>query len=113
VEVSNLQVGDYIFRLQIIDTGGNIGRDEVRVQVSDATATTKAPLSGCQQLRAASQHMLGTYVPRCLPTGEYDSLQCNGHESTGTCWCSDMKGAEIPGTRIFPTPDCERGKDRK
>ena len=78
------------------------------------TTTTTAPslLSPCEQLRDASKHLLGNYVPRCTDNGDYDSLQCRGHPGTGTCWCADLSGREIPGTALSPpmTPDCEEGK---
>ena len=80
---------------------------------STTTTTTASPLSPCEQLRDASKHLLGNYVPRCTDNGDYDSLQCRGHPGTGTCWCADLSGREIPGTALSPpnTPDCEEGKD--
>ena len=77
-----------------------------------STTTTRSPLSPCEQLRDASKHLLGNYVPRCTDNGDYDSLQCRGHPGTGTCWCADLSGREIPGTALSPpkTPDCKEGK---
>ncbi|XP_070183949.1 syndecan-3-like, partial [Littorina saxatilis] len=76
-----------------------------------STTTTASPLSPCENLRDASKHLLGNYVPRCTEQGDYDSLQCRGHPGTGTCWCADLSGREIPGTALNPpnTPDCDTG----
>ncbi|XP_041360766.1 uncharacterized protein LOC121377000 [Gigantopelta aegis] len=75
--------------------------------------TTKKPLTPCQNLREASKHLLGNFVPRCTENGEYDKMQCRGHPGTGTCWCSDMNGREIPGTAMAQgkVPDCEKGSN--
>lgn len=110
VQLSGLTVGEYTFTLQVTDSGGNTGTDQVRVVVEMAP-TTPAPVdkTGCQQLRDVSKHLLGSYIPRCTEKGEYASQQCRGHESTGMCWCVDLDGATIPGTNITPSPDCELG----
>ena len=87
--------------------------DIAEYTTKSTTTTTASPLSPCEQLRDASKHLLGNYVPRCTDNGDYDSLQCRGHPGTGTCWCADLSGREIPGTALSPpnTPDCEEGKD--
>lgn len=79
------------------------------------TTTTTAPRTPCEQLREASKHLLGNFVPRCTPNGDYLSRQCRGDPDTGTCWCADLGGREIPGTvrdmrdSQQEPPDCEKG----
>ncbi|XP_025091350.1 uncharacterized protein LOC112562344 isoform X1 [Pomacea canaliculata] len=78
--------------------------------MTTTTTTSLAPRTPCEQLREASKHLLGNYVPRCTVDGDYDSLQCRGHPGTGTCWCADLGGREIPGTaHQAHTPDCIQG----
>ncbi|XP_033095832.1 uncharacterized protein LOC117100291 [Anneissia japonica] len=47
------------------------------------------------------------FVPRCNAYGDFQALQCN--YGTGNCWCVDIFGAEIEGSRRSirqPVPDC-------
>ncbi|KAL8585692.1 hypothetical protein ACOMHN_022339 [Nucella lapillus] len=75
-----------------------------------ATATTRERLSPCQQLREASQHLSGNFVPKCNAKGDYHILQCHGREDKGHCWCADLRGREIPGTYLNGSvPDCVGG----
>lgn len=104
LRVSNMQVGEYVFTLRVTDTAGKVGTDDVRIRVLALRDPTP-----CETLRDASKSMLGSYVPRCTDDGRFASQQCRGHESTGSCWCSDLSGAEIPGTSMTPAPDCEKG----
>ncbi|XP_033628590.1 papilin-like [Asterias rubens] len=57
-----------------------------------------------------SQGNLGAFIPQCTLEGYFESMQCHG--STGYCWCVDMDGKEINGSRRAPgihvqRPDCE------
>ncbi|XP_072050388.1 uncharacterized protein [Amphiura filiformis] len=47
--------------------------------------------------------LLGAYVPSCTDAGEYEPKQCHG--STGYCWCVDVEGKELEGTRRGPVED--------
>lgn len=57
---------------------------------------------------AASEadNVFGVFVPRCNSQGYYSRLQC--HEQTDICWCSNLVGVEIPGTKMKgqPRPRC-------
>ena len=39
----------------------------------------------------------GQWLPACDKTGGYTPLQCD--QSSGSCWCVDRLGREIPRTR--------------
>ncbi len=57
-------------------------------------------LTPCQRERSRRLHlplMAGKYVPRCRVDGTYDEVQCD--VTTGQCWCVDLDGREIRGTR--------------
>ena len=60
-----------------------------------------------QQFLARRNKRLGVFVPRCLPDGGYDKVQCHG----SVCFCMDEEGEEVPGTRVYRNEnlDC-RGK---
>ncbi|XP_025021113.1 thyroglobulin, partial [Python bivittatus] len=43
------------------------------------------------------------FVPDCTKDGKYKEIQCN----RGECWCVDLRGKEIPGSRVQGThPRC-------
>ena len=46
--------------------------------------------------------LLGVFVPRCKPDGEYEVQQC--HELH--CWCVDKDGNKIPGTTVWGSAVC-------
>lgn len=50
-----------------------------------------------QQFLARRNKRLGVFVPRCLPDGGYDKVQCHG----SVCFCMDEEGEEVPGTRVY------------
>ncbi|KAI4893269.1 hypothetical protein NFI96_019669 [Prochilodus magdalenae] len=55
-------------------------------------------LTSCQlQRQRALLARDGVLVPRCLDSGEYEPVQCDG--ALGQCWCVDLEGMEIYGTR--------------
>jgi hypothetical protein len=69
---------------------------------TDCTAATvggpAAAVSGaCATVLAATQNVIGSYVPQCDAAGDYEPVQCHG--STGFCWCSDTSGNEVDNTR--------------
>ncbi|XP_061600781.1 nidogen-1 isoform X2 [Cololabis saira] len=43
---------------------------------------------------------LGQFIPSCDENGDYEPMQCD--RSTGQCWCVDLYGREIPGSRSGP-----------
>ena len=52
--------------------------------------------------------LLGVFVPRCKPDGDYEDQQC--HELY--CWCVGKDGEKIPGTEVQGTAVCsKRGKN--
>ncbi|XP_062847631.1 thyroglobulin [Trichomycterus rosablanca] len=55
-------------------------------------------LTSCQRQRQRAQ-LSGesTVVSQCLDSGEYQPVQCDGAQ--GQCWCVDLDGMEIYGTR--------------
>ncbi|CDW55247.1 Mesocentin [Trichuris trichiura] len=69
----------------------------------------------CHRLRR--QHFIRktskAFLPECDDNGDFDPLQC--HQSTGQCWCVDVKtGQEIPGTKkniVDGTPECKEDSD--
>jgi len=69
--------------------------------------------SPCLRLKkqVESQGLLGLYIPQCTHDGGFEKQQCRG--STGVCWCVDMLGREIQGTKIRSpeSPDCDSVDD--
>ncbi|KAL7887495.1 hypothetical protein AOLI_G00052160 [Acnodon oligacanthus] len=55
-------------------------------------------LTSCQlQRQRALQSGDAVLVPYCLDSGEYEPVQCDG--ALTQCWCVDLEGMEIYGTR--------------
>ncbi|KAL6488517.1 hypothetical protein MHYP_G00022580 [Metynnis hypsauchen] len=55
-------------------------------------------LTSCQlQRQRALQSGDAVVVPYCLDSGEYEPVQCDGARTQ--CWCVDLEGMEIYGTR--------------
>ena len=68
-------------------------------------------MTACQQHRQRALGLTGDpppgrYVPMCKADGAYNDVQC--HASTGLCWCADMAGNEVLGTRKMGIPTCEK-----
>jgi hypothetical protein len=59
------------------------------------------------QQQMSSKGLLGVYIPRCTPEGEFERLQC--HPSRRQCWCVDKGGREISGSRQTQPaePNCD------
>ncbi|KAK7475626.1 hypothetical protein BaRGS_00033119 [Batillaria attramentaria] len=72
------------------------------VRITTPRPVKPEALTPCEQLREASKHLMGNFVPKCTDSGDYDSRQCRGHPGTGTCWCADLGGREIPGKNLPP-----------
>ncbi|XP_071605067.1 testican-2 isoform X2 [Heliangelus exortis] len=57
------------------------------------------------QIQEAAKKKPGTFIPSCDEDGYYRRAQCE--PGGGECWCVDPHGAELTGTRLHGTPDCE------
>lgn len=64
-------------------------------------------LTSCQLQRQTALLSQDTdLVPQCMESGDYQSVQCDG--ALGQCWCVDVEGMEIYGTRQNGRPlQCE------
>ncbi|XP_070578826.1 papilin-like isoform X2 [Ptychodera flava] len=53
-----------------------------------------------------ADYVVGQYIPQCTEEGEYEPLQC--HPSNGFCWCVDVRGNTLEGTKLAPPerPNC-------
>uniref|UniRef100_A0A8B9L637 Thyroglobulin n=1 Tax=Astyanax mexicanus TaxID=7994 RepID=A0A8B9L637_ASTMX len=75
-----------------------VNSDGTEIPGSRQNDTVVTCLTPCQLQR---QRLLlsgdAGVVPRCLDSGEYEPVQCDG--ALGQCWCVDMEGMEIYGTR--------------
>lgn len=54
------------------------------------------------------RHLAGLYIPSCDEDGYYRKVQCD--QSRGECWCVDLHGEEMMGSRIHGNPDCGMGR---
>ncbi|XP_049878032.1 uncharacterized protein LOC126375196 isoform X2 [Pectinophora gossypiella] len=70
--------------------------------------------TACQQRRAAALHLSAesgnppawSWIPQCKEDGSYERVQCRGSDQT--CWCVDIGGNEVAGTRVTnSTPPCD------
>uniref|UniRef100_K7FB89 Thyroglobulin n=1 Tax=Pelodiscus sinensis TaxID=13735 RepID=K7FB89_PELSI len=52
--------------------------------------------SKCEVERSAAMRFRQAYSPSCEDNGNYAPVQC---EQGGSCWCVDLKGQELQGTR--------------
>ncbi|KAK2845194.1 hypothetical protein Q5P01_011853 [Channa striata] len=52
--------------------------------------------SPCEEERRAAMEVSSVFVPSCEATGHFSFRQC---QQGGQCWCVDLTGREIPGTR--------------
>lgn len=85
--------------------------DDDAVEGSAADGGTESACVKLQRKLKGSK-MVGAYIPKCTYEGEFAPVQC--HTSSGECWCVDLLGQEVPGTkkRAPDSPDCS-GIDRK
>ncbi|XP_026734373.1 neurogenic locus notch homolog protein 1-like isoform X1 [Trichoplusia ni] len=69
----------------------------------------------CQQRRALALHTAAengsppawAWIPKCKEDGSYETVQCRGSDKA--CWCVDIAGNEIQGTRATnSTPNCNQ-----
>ncbi|XP_075983106.1 uncharacterized protein LOC142981232 isoform X2 [Anticarsia gemmatalis] len=96
-------------------TDAECGPSERCCATGCGTACTKAVhQTACQQRRALALHTAAetgsppawTWVPKCKEDGAYEIVQCRGSDKT--CWCVDVAGNEIAGTRTSnSTPNCD------
>ncbi|XP_075883986.1 testican-2 [Nelusetta ayraudi] len=57
------------------------------------------------QVQEASKKKPGLYIPSCDEDGYYRKVQCD--QSRAECWCVDLHGEELMGSRIHGNPDCD------
>ena len=46
------------------------------------------------------------WKPRCDKEGYYEREQC--HDKSGYCWCVDLNGHQIHGTKKYGSAHCGR-----
>lgn len=62
--------------------------------------TEQTPITPCRKQVSESMNVpftTGRFVPRCSRDGTFEEVQCS--EWSGECWCVNLNGAEIEGTR--------------
>ncbi|XP_073488945.1 thyroglobulin [Aquarana catesbeiana] len=57
--------------------------------------------SACEIQRFTSSQMGDIYVPTCDEDGDFVPVQC---QANGQCWCADLTGREIYGSRLVGKP---------
>uniref|UniRef100_A0A7M5VFX9 Papilin n=1 Tax=Clytia hemisphaerica TaxID=252671 RepID=A0A7M5VFX9_9CNID len=76
------------------------------------TTTTKKPLTECQRRRIVSSNInrdpnnSKVYMPKCTYNGQFEKVQC--FNDVKKCWCVDVDGNEIEGTRGTEYPACPK-----
>ncbi|XP_052070396.1 low-density lipoprotein receptor-related protein 1B-like isoform X1 [Mytilus californianus] len=70
-------------------------------------------MTNCQQIRNSATG--NCQYPKCTLNGAFEALQCDTIDGVKTCWCSDLLGNIIPGTKMVDLniPDCYKGKKLK
>jgi len=66
-------------------------------------------LSALAEINSHDEPLIGGFVPKCEPNGNYSPKQ--GHGSTGYSWCAHRNGTKIENTDVPPgqkAPDCIR-----
>lgn len=72
--------------------------------------TTTPSVTLCQQQQKSAEEssnggQIGSFVPQCLPDGQYKPVQC--HALTGFCWCVNNAGVRLQGTdQRYKQPNC-------
>lgn len=79
------------------DNDGRLTRGEWCCCLAD----TVAPCAEKKRLTDSAD-----WVPRCDKEGYYEREQC--HDKSGYCWCVDLKGNMIHGTKKYGTAHCGR-----
>ena len=77
--------------------------DEINHLICFINDIVSGELTKCQRLAQEANNgelMVGAYIPQCTETGAFVAKQCHG--STGYCWCVDIEGEEVEGTRAGP-----------
>ncbi|XP_063446710.1 low-density lipoprotein receptor-related protein 1B-like [Mytilus trossulus] len=70
-------------------------------------------MTSCQRIRDS---LTGNcQYPKCTTNGAFEALQCDFIDGVKTCWCSDLFGNIIPGTKMADSniPDCYKGENLK
>ncbi|XP_056419114.1 thyroglobulin-like [Hyla sarda] len=79
--------------------GSRAGPGKAPVICEDAATDTPC-LKERQKILGEKTPSVGRFVPKCDEKGNYSSQQCHG--STGYCWCVNVNGEEIAGTKTPP-----------
>ncbi|XP_053495483.1 testican-2-like isoform X2 [Ictalurus furcatus] len=57
------------------------------------------------QVKEVAKRKPGMFIPSCDEDGYYRKLQCD--QSRAECWCVDLHGTEVTGSRVHGKPDCD------
>lgn len=84
--------------------------DGTRTGPTESKFECNVTYTPCQIQAIHAMGRPGAYVPSCDSDGTYSVLQCQS--GTGYCWCVDMSGVEVNGTRTGPgsKPDCSSAR---
>ncbi|XP_076846647.1 thyroglobulin isoform X2 [Brachyhypopomus gauderio] len=74
-----------------------VNADGTEVDGSRQNGSVVYCLTSCQLQRQGALKSGDALLPRCLDSGEYQPVQCDG--TLAQCWCVDLDGMEIYGTR--------------
>lgn len=85
--------------------------DDLEDDDDDVEGSAEVKPSECHRLRSnlRNSKIRGAYIPQCTPGGEFNPVQCtDSKEPLEECFCVDILGQEVPGTRSRhpKRPDC-------
>lgn len=69
-------------------------------------------LTMCEKLRLRIENStMFAYIPKCTGNGEFEPMQCHRRMFNRECWCVDLLGNEVTGSRMMQPniPDCITG----
>lgn len=67
----------------------------------------------CEKLRLRIENStMFAYIPKCTGNGEFEPMQCHRRMFNRECWCADLLGNEVTGSRMMQPniPDCITGR---
>lgn len=71
---------------------------------SHAYLSSDANITPCEKKRRDSIFYSKEFIPFCKPDGSWSEIQCG--KSSRDCWCVDIVGNEVPGTRSSNLETC-------